>query len=76
MFLNTTNEHPNLKVGRPIPVPANFAPLLAARTQIGYHAVYANWTYQFAAIDPPASAHNQKLAVIAATGGPSYSHAY
>lgn len=76
LYLNTTDEHPNLKAGSPIPVPANFAPLLGAPTEIGYHAVYANWTYQFAAIDPPASAHGGKLTVIAATGGPSYSHAY
>jgi hypothetical protein len=76
IYLNTTTQHPNLTMGPPIPVPANFAPLLPARTQIGYHAVYANWTYQFAAIDPPATAHNQKLTVIAATGGPSYGHAY
>jgi hypothetical protein len=76
VYLNTTNEHLNLIPGPPIPVPANFTPLLAARTEIGYHAVYANWTYQFAAIDPPATAHNQKLSVIAGTGGPSYGHAY
>ncbi len=76
LFLNTTNEHPNLVKGTPIPVPANFTPLLAARTEVGYHAVYANWTYQFAAIDPPATAHGGKLTVIAATGGPSYGHAY
>lgn len=76
LYLNTTDEHPNLTVGSPIPVPADFAPLLAAPTEIGFHAVYANWTYQFATIDPPASAHNGKLTVIAATGGPSYGHAY
>lgn len=76
LFLNTTNEHPNLIAGPPIPVPANFAPLLVAPTEVGYHAVFANWTYQFAAIDPPASAHGGKLTVIAATGAPSYSHAY
>jgi hypothetical protein len=76
LFLNTVNEHPNLKAGSAIPVPANFAPLLAAPTEIGYHAVYANWTYQFASIDPPASARGGKLTVIAATGAPSYGHAY
>ena len=61
MYLNTTTEHPNLVSGSPIPVPAAFTPLLAAPSEVGYHAVYANWTYQFAAIDPPASAHGAKI---------------
>ena len=55
MYLNTSNEHPNLVAGSPIPVPADFTPLLAAPTEVGYHAVFANWAYQFAAIDPPAT---------------------
>ena len=76
MYLNTTNEHANLVAGSPIPVPPAFTPLLAAPTEVGYHAVYANWTYEFAAIDPPATAHNAKLQVIAAQGAPSYGHAY
>jgi hypothetical protein len=76
MYLNTSNEHPNLVAGPPIPVPAEFTPLLAEPTEIGYHAVFANWAYQFAAIDPPASAHGAKLDVIGAQSGPSYGHAY
>ena len=76
MYLNTTDEHPNLVAGAPIPVPAAFSPLLVAPTEIGYHAVYANWTYEFAAIDPPATAGHAKLQVIAAEGAPSYGHAY
>jgi len=76
MNLDTTTEHPNLVPGSPIPVPAAFSPLLAAPTEVGYHEVYAYWTYQFAAIDPPATAHNTKIDVIAGTGGPSYGHAY
>jgi hypothetical protein len=76
MYLNTTTQHPNLVAGSPIPVPASFTPLLAAPTEVGYHAVYANWTYQFAAIDPPASTPHGKIDVIASTGGPSYGHAY
>ncbi len=76
MYLNTTNEHVNLVAGTPVPVPSAFAPLLAAPTEVGYHAVYANWTYEFAAIDPPATAHHAKLQVIAAQGAPSYAHAY
>jgi hypothetical protein len=76
MYLNTTTEHPNLVPGAPIPVPANFSPLLAAPTEVGYHAVYANWTFQYAAIDPPATAKDAKVQVIASGGGPSYGHAY
>jgi hypothetical protein len=76
MYLNTINQHPNLVVGTPIPIPAAFAPLLAAPTEVGYHAVFANWTYEFAAIDPPATTRNAKLQVIAAQSGPSYGHAY
>jgi len=76
MSLDTTTEHPNLVSGSPIPVPTAFTPLLAAPTEVGYHAVYANWAYQFAAIDPPATAHNAKVDVIAATNAPSLGHAY
>ncbi|MGH8922683.1 MAG: hypothetical protein ACRD0H_30815, partial [Actinomycetes bacterium] len=65
-----------LVAGSPIQVPAAFSPLLAAPTEIGYHAVYATRTYQFAAIDPPSAAHDPKLQVIAAQGAPSYGHAY
>ena len=76
MYLNTSVEHPGLAKGSPIAVPAGFSPLFAAPTEVGYHAVFANWTYQFAAIDPPATAHHAKVAVIAANGAPSYGHAY
>jgi hypothetical protein len=76
MNLDTTTEHPNLVPGSPIPVPAAFIPLLAAPTEVGYHQVTADWAYQFAAIDPPAAAHNAKIDVIAATSGPSFGHAY
>jgi hypothetical protein len=76
MYLNTTTEHPGLVSGSPIPVPASFTPLLAAPTEVGYHAVYANWTFQYAAIDPAASARSAEVQVIAGGGGPSYGHAY
>ena len=76
MYLNTSNEHPNLDQGAPIPVPARFTPLLGAPTEVGYHAVLANWAYQFAAIDPPASAPDGKLDIIGWQSGPSYGHAY
>jgi hypothetical protein len=76
MYLNTSNEHPNLAEGAPIPMPTAFTPLLAEPTEVGYHAVFANWAYQFAAIDPPAGARDAKLDVIAWQSGPSYGHAY
>lgn len=76
MYLNTTTSHRNLTAGSPIPVPAGFSPLLAAPTEIGYHAVYANWTYQFAAVDPLPTQKNAKVSVISAYGAPSFGHAY
>jgi hypothetical protein len=76
MYLNTTNEHPNLDAGSPIPVPAAFSAILTTPNEVGYHAVYANWAYQYAAIDPPASASHAKLQIIAWQSGPSYGHAY
>ena len=76
MYLNTTNEHPNLVAGLPVPVPAEFKPMLAEPAEIGYHAVFASWAYQFAAIDPAATASNGKLEVIGSQRGPSFGHAY
>jgi len=75
MYLNTTNEHPNLAAGPPIPIPAAFTPLLADPTVVGRHAVYANSVYQYAAIDPPGTARGAKLDIIAWQGGPSYANA-
>jgi hypothetical protein len=76
MYLNTTTEHPNLVAGTPIPVPAAVAPILTTPGQVGYHAVFANWAYQFAAIDPVATTRNAKLQIIGGQSGPSYGHAY
>jgi hypothetical protein len=76
MYLNTSTAHHALVSGSPIPVPAGFAPLLAPPTEIGYHAVYANWTFEYAAVDPPASARNAKVQIIGADGAPTYGHAY
>ncbi len=47
-----------------------------APTEVGYHAVFANWAYQFAAIDPPATARDAKLEIIGSQSGPSFGHAY
>jgi hypothetical protein len=76
MYLNTTTEHPNRVAGSPIPVRPEFAALFAEPNEVAYHALYVNWTYQFAAIDPPASARNAKLKIIAAEGGATYAHSY
>jgi hypothetical protein len=76
MYLNTITEHPNLVAGSPIGVPAEFKPMLAEPTEVGYHAVLANWAYQFAAIDPAATARGGKLEVIGSQRGPSFGHAY
>jgi len=75
LYLDTTTEHPNLVAGRPVPVPGNVSPLFTAPAEVGYHALWANWTYQFAAIDPPATTHNAKLQIIASLGAPTYGHA-
>jgi hypothetical protein len=75
MYLDTTTEHYGLVRGSPIPVPASFIPLLAAPTEIGYHAVYANWTFEYAAVDPPAAGRNAKVQIIGSGGGPTYGHA-
>ena len=75
MYLNTTNQHPDLVRGAAIPVPAAFTPLLDSPSEVGYHAVLADWAYQFAAIDPPASAPDGKLDIIAWQRGPSDGHA-
>jgi hypothetical protein len=76
MYLNTSTERPNLVEGAPIPVSAAFAPLLDEPTEIGYHAMSANWAYQFAAIDPPARARDAKLDIIGWQSGPSSGRAY
>jgi len=75
MYLTTTTEHPNLVAGSPIQVPADISPLFVLPNEIGYHALWANWTYQFAAIDPPSTAHDAKLQIIATQGAPTYGHA-
>jgi hypothetical protein len=75
MYLNTTNEHPDLAAGSPISVPAQFSAILATPNSVGYHAVYANWASQYAAIDPPATDANGKLQIIGWQTGPSYAKA-
>ena len=62
--------------GAPIPVPAGFAPLITTGATIGHRGVDANWTYEFVAVDPPATVHGAKVEVIGGSGGPTYGHAY
>ena len=77
MDLNTEIEHnADGAAGPPIAVPAPFGPLLASPAEVGRHAVAADWSYQYAAVDPPAAAHGAKVQVIASGGGPSYGHAW
>jgi hypothetical protein len=75
MFVDTTYSHPDALKGAAIPVPTDLTPLLPT-TEIGYHAVYGNSSYEFAAVDPGATASHAKLAIIANSGGLSYVHAY
>jgi hypothetical protein len=77
MYLNTVTEHPGNVSGTPIPAPANVAPILpATAAKVGIHGVDANWTFEFAAVDPPQSAHGAKVNVIAGSGAPTYGHTY
>ena len=77
MYLNTTTEHPGNVPGSPIPVAADVIPLLATGSPTaGSHGVTANWTYEFAAVDPPQTAHGAKAEVIGGSGTPTYGHAF
>jgi hypothetical protein len=76
MYLNTTTEHPNLVIGSPIPALPRYAALFDAPDEVAYHALYVNWTYEYVAIDPPGSARNAKLQIVAAQGVPTLAHAY
>jgi hypothetical protein len=76
MYLNTTTEHPGNLPGSLIPVPADFAPLITTPVKAGPHGVTANWTYEFAAVDPPQTAQGAKVDVIGGSGAPTYGHPY
>jgi hypothetical protein len=74
MDLDTATQHPNAAAGSPIPIPA-WAAALFGKPEIGYHGLWINYTNEYAAIDPPPNAHNAKLQIIGADGGPTYAHA-
>jgi hypothetical protein len=76
MYLNTTTEHPGNVSGSPIPLPAAWVPLVTTKATAGLHGVTANWTYEFAAVDPPQTAHGAKVQVIGGSGAPTYGHSY
>jgi hypothetical protein len=76
MYLNTQTEHPGDGAGPPVQVPAAFRPLLPNPAAVGAHGVVANFTFEYAAVDPPSGAHGAKVDVIATGGGPTYGHAY
>lgn len=76
MYLNTQTEHPGDLAGTPVQVPADIRPLLTNPNAVGVHGVVANFTFEYAAVDPPSTAHGAKVDVIAADGGPTYGHAY
>jgi hypothetical protein len=38
--------------------------------------VLADWTFEYAAVDPPVTAQNAKVQIIGAYGAPTFGHAY
>jgi hypothetical protein len=76
MYLNTTIEHPGNVFGPPIPIPANFTPIANPAKATSAHGVAANWTYEFATVDPPSTAHGAKVEVIAASGAPTFGDSF
>ena len=76
MYLNTITEHPGNLAGSPVSVPANFSPLITTSARVGRHGATANWTFEFAAVDPPQTAHGAKVEVIAGSGAPTYGRGF
>jgi hypothetical protein len=75
MYLETTNEHPDAKAGTAIPIPADVSAQFTIPDQVGLHAVEAQYTYEYAATDPPTSSATAKATIIAATGALTYARA-
>jgi hypothetical protein len=74
MDLDTATQHLNAATGPPIPVPAGPAALFD-KPEIGYHGLWINYTNEYAAIDPPPTAHHATLQIIGADGAMTYAHA-
>lgn len=82
MDLDTITEVPavlaqanSVKAGKPIAIPPEFIPLLPPRHVPPRVRVKTQYMLTFAAIDPPASARNAKIQIIAADGTPSWASA-
>jgi hypothetical protein len=75
MYLNTTTQHPNGDLGSPIRVPAQYN-ALATPPVVGDHGEVVNWSLEYVAADPPVTAHNAKVEVIAVGGAPTFVHAW
>jgi hypothetical protein len=76
MYLNTQIEHAGDLPGSLVQVPAAIRPLIIGTPKIGHRGVVGNYTFEYAAVDPPSNAHGAKVDVIAGGGGPTYGHAY
>jgi hypothetical protein len=79
MYLNSTTEVPaelaqsnSVHSGPPIAIPPEFTPLLPAGTKSPHKRMTIQYQLAFAAVDPPASAPDQKVQVLAASGAPSW----
>lgn len=75
IYLDTTIEHPDAKAGPPIPIPADVSAQFTVPGEVSPHAIYADWTYELAAVDPPASAASAKATIIASSGALTYARA-
>lgn len=77
MYLNTELAYLNKGVGAtaPLSVAANVRAVFTSPAEVASRAVYTTWTYEFAAIDPPANESNGKATVIAATSAITSAHA-
>lgn len=79
MYLNATTEVPaelaedsDVSPGQPITVPPGFLPLLKPGAPVARKRLITQYSLAFAAIDPPASATNAKIQVIAMGGAPDW----
>jgi hypothetical protein len=73
MNLNTTTQYPKPAAGSPIPITAGAAAL--APGEAAFHTLWVNYTYEYAAIDPPPGASHAKLQIIGVDGGLTYANA-
>jgi hypothetical protein len=79
MYLNATTEVPaelaedsGVSPGQPIAVPPEFLPLLKPGAPVARKRLITQYALAFAAVDPPASAANANIQVIAMGGAPDW----